>query len=152
MLSHGNTSAPRLNNSPPYETRGCSEQDKCIQSKGKRYHGRWSSRTPESAIRRGQISETRAAGCVAPRELARGKPSHPLHRRIQSPSQGGSGRMLCSLATNGLRRKHKYTGVRRRLRGQRLTVTVQSQCQKRLSSSRIAAIAQTVEPSASRLD
>ena len=60
--------------------------------------------------------------------------------------------MLCSLATNGLRRKHKYTGVRRRLRGQRLTVTVQSQCQKRLSSSRIAAIAQTVEPSASRLD
>ena len=78
-------------------------QHKCRQSKRKRYRDRWSSRTPEPALRGGQDSETRAAGCVAPRELARGNPSHPLHRRIQSPNPEGSGRMLCSLATNGLR-------------------------------------------------
>jgi hypothetical protein len=154
MLSHGDASALiKLSSSPPLETRGCSKQDKCTQSKRKRYRDRWSSRTTEPALRGGQISETRAAGCVAPRELARGKPSHPLHRRIQTPSPGGSGRMLCSLATRGLRREHQCTVVRRRHRGQRLTVTVQSHCQERLSSSRRpAAIAQTVEPSTGRLD
>jgi hypothetical protein len=151
MLSHGDASALKLSSSKPTETRGCSEQYKCTQSKRKRYRNRWSSRTTEPALRGGQISETRAAGCVAPRELARGKPSHPLHRRIQTPSPGGSGRMLCSLATSGLRKKHECTVVRRRHRGQRLTVTVQSHCQECLSSSRKpAAIAQTVEPSAGR--
>jgi hypothetical protein len=99
MLSHGDASAQRLSNAPPPETRGCSQQQTCTQSKRKRYRNRQSSRSPEPALRGGQISESRAAGCVAPRELARGKPSHPLHRRIQTPNQEGSARMLCSLAT-----------------------------------------------------
>jgi hypothetical protein len=153
MLRHGDASALKLNSSPPPETQGCSEQDKCTQSKRKRYRDRWSSRTTEPALRGGQISETRAAGCVAPRELARGKPSHPLHRRIQTPSPGGSARILCSLATRGLRKKHKCTVGRRRHRGQRLTVTVQSHCQECLSSSwKPTAIAQAVQPSTGRLD
>jgi hypothetical protein len=111
MLRHGDASALKLSSSPPPETQGCSQRDKCTQSKRKRYRDRWSSRTAKPALRGAQISEARAAGCVAPRELARGKPSHPLHRRIQTPSPGGSRRMLCSLATRGLRIK---TQVHRR--------------------------------------
>jgi hypothetical protein len=103
MLSHGDTSDRNSASSNCKIPEGALNSKKGTKQQRKRHRGRWSSRTPEPALRRGQISETRAAGCVAPRELARGKPSHPLHRRIQTPSPEGSARILCSLATSGPR-------------------------------------------------
>jgi hypothetical protein len=118
-------------------------QSKQTQSMRKRYHDRWCSRTPKPALRKGQISETRAAGCVAPRKLARGKPSHPLHRRITLRTQKAQSGCCVVWPRGAGEKEHECTAVRRRRRGQRLTVTVQSQCQGRLSSSRrTAAIAQ----------
>ena len=101
--------------------------------------------------KRADLSNTRCR--VRRTEKAGQRQTIPSSTSAQhTPNPEGSEGTLCSLATRGLRKEHKCTVVRRRHRGQRLAVTVQSRCQECLSSLQIAAIAQTAETSTGRLD
>jgi hypothetical protein len=143
MLSHGDASAQGLGHKPPKKTNKGAlsvEADTVNEEALPR-----PMMQPHSRARPSKRADLRNTRCRVRRtEKAGQRQTIPSSTSAHhTPNPEGSERMLCSLAARGRRKEHKCTVVRRRRRGQRLTVTVQSQCQGRLSSSRrTAAIAQ----------
>jgi hypothetical protein len=153
MLSHGDASAQKLSHN--HWTRPIKA---LIQSKQHTVNEEALPRPmeqPHIQARPSKRADLRDTRCRVRRtEKAGQRRTIPSSTSAQhTPNPEGSERMLCSLASRGPRKEHKCTVVRRRRRGQRLTVTVQSHCQECLDSlRRAAAIAQTAETSAGRLD